>query len=335
MLLSKISMTTEPLPDLAPLSPEQIERLTENQKEIFVNLDEKDREFFSAHFSPETLGKALERKWETIQSQSRVQEFDKHLKEKLTTNASRTSSQAAISGSDLAVSAAGVAGAVGIGVLASQIAPAGKASWRGVSPHDLLEPLYRAFAQGEKTDLKFQPPTEAGVLHGAIYVRTQQGLIPGLAISLTPIGDSTEVYISKVSSESIIDAIKNGSQKLFDLIRDGLILSARKGGLENLIALAASIVSNGVDIARIVKDLDLEDKAWETIKLAADPLQRIYDERKAIENANRLKLEQAWDDYYNCPKCGVSFGADDKECRVCGTARPEKLAIPDPRLPQA
>jgi len=327
-------MTTEPLRDLVPLSPEQIDRLTENQKDIFINLDEKDREFFSTHFSPESLGNALERKWETIQSQARLQEFDKHLKEKLTTNASRTNLQTAITGGDLAISATGVAGAVGIGVLASQIAPTGKASWRGVSPHDLLEPLFGAFAQQERTDLKFEPPTEAGVLHGAVFIRTQHGLIPGLAISLTPIGDSTEAFISKVSSESIIDAIKNGSHKLFDLVKDGLILSARKGGLENLINLASSIVSNGVDIAKIVKDLDLEDKAWETIKLAADPLQKIFDERKAIENANRLKLEQAWDDYYACPKCRVSYGADDHECRVCGTARLEKPSIPDPRLPQ-
>jgi len=45
--------------------------------------------------------------------------------------------------------------------------------------------------------------------------------------------------------------------------------------------------------------------------------------------AIRLELEKAWDDYYNCPQCGVSF--DGSTCRVCGTARPEKPMQPDPR----
>ena len=39
---------------------------------------------------------------------------------------------------------AGVAGAIGVGVLAGKIAPEGKASWRGVSPRDLVEPLLGA-----------------------------------------------------------------------------------------------------------------------------------------------------------------------------------------------
>ena len=87
----------------------------------------------------------------------------------------------------------------------------------------------------------------------------------------------------------------------------------------------------GVDIAQLVKDLDLEDRAWEVIKNAADPIQSIYDQKMAIENEARLKLEMLWDDYYSCPKCRVEFGADDLECRVCGTARPEKPGQPDPR----
>lgn len=325
---------TENLPDLSPLSDEQIEGLAENQKQIFLQLDEADRRFFADNFTAQSLGKALDRRWETLQSRARLAEFDNRLKESLLSDSPRQSAQPSLSGGDLAVGAAGLAGAVGIGALASQIAPSGKASWRGVQPGDLVEPLAAVFARQEKTDMQFETPTEEGVLHGAVYIRTAHGLIPGLTLTLTPIGESTEVYISKVSSESIMEAIKHGSQKLLDLIKDGLILSTRRGGVGNLFDLAGSMVNSGVDIARIVKDLDLEDKAWEVVQRAAEPLQKIYDERKALENAARARLEKAWDDYYHCPRCSVSFGADDTECRVCGTARPEKPALPDPRLPQ-
>jgi hypothetical protein len=317
--------------DLSPLSSEQIDSLSQAQKDIFLALDEKDRQFFAKNFSAENLGKALERKWETIQSRSRITAFDDRLKESLLAKSQSATTQQGLTTGDLAMGAAGLAGVVGVGVLASQIAPLGKASWRGVKPDDLVSPLAKTFAHQEKTDLQFEPPNSEGVLHGAVYLRTPEGLIPGLTIALTPLAESTEVHISKVSSEGVLEAVKDGGQKLLDLIQDGFRLSKNRQDMGNLFEMAGRVLHNGVDIAKTVKDLNLEDKAWETIQHAAEPIQKIYDEEMAAEKARLLKLEIAWDDYYNCPKCRVAFSSGDLGCRVCGTARPDRPSEADPR----
>ncbi len=169
------------------------------------------------------------------------------------------------------------------------------------------------------------------MIQATVLIQTTEGFLPGLQINLTPLSNSTEVEISKVSSESLIGMLKEGGQKLFDLIQDGLRLNKQKAGADSLFDLAGKAVTGGLDIAKTVKDLDLEDKAWETIQRAADPLQKIYDEKMAIENQRLADLETLWDQYDHCPKCGVAFGANDLDCRVCGTARPAKPDEADPR----
>ena len=317
-------------PELSMLSAEQQAALTEAQKQIFGQLDEKDRQFFARNFSPASLGKALERKWETIQSNARLAEFDKRVSQNLTGQASAPTETPGLNAGDLAIGAAGVAGVVGIGILAKKIAPEGKATWRGVRPRDLVDPLIKTFARQEKTDIRFDAPNAEGVLHGSVLLRTPNSMVPGLDIVLTPLSDTTEVSITKLKSESVMETVKEGGQKLLDLVQDGFRLG-KQGGAENLFDLAGKVVNQGMDIAQTVKDLNLEDKAWEAIKTAGDPLQTIYDEKMTAENERRLQIEMAWDDYYTCPKCRVSFGADDTECRVCGAARPAKPDQPNPR----
>ncbi len=321
---------SDQVPEYSPLSPEQLEALTDSQKQIFTQLDEKDRQFFAGNFSPTSLGQALERKWESVQSRARLEAFDQRVKENLTAAGTQATDKPGLTGGDVALGAAGVAGAVGIGVLARKIAPEGKATWRGVTPRDLVDPLVNTFARQEKTDIRFQSPTSEGLIQGSVLLRTSGGLVPGLTIVLTPFKDATQVEISKVSSDSIMQAVKEGGQKLINLVQQGLHLGRGRGGAD-MLDMADDLFRTGVDIAQIVKDLDLEDKAWEAIQKVADPLQAVYDEKMAIENEERLKLEMAWDDYYSCPKCRVNFGADDAECRVCGSARPSKPDQPDPR----
>jgi hypothetical protein len=316
--------------DYSPLSPEQIEILSDAQKGVFLQLDEKDREFYAENFSPGSLGKALERKGEIMQSRARLAAFDEKVKANLASSAGEAITGPGLSAEDVAIGAAGVAGAIGVGVLARQIAPEGKASWRGVTPRDLVEPLVNAFARQEKTDIRFETPGEQGVQQATILLRTSKGLVPGLIIVLAPLEQTTQVQISQLTSEGVMQALKEGGLKLLDLLQEGLRLK-RRGGLDDLLVLAGRAVDEGVDIAQLVKDLDLEDRAWEVVKNAADPIQAVYDEKMKIENAARLKLEMLWDDYYSCPKCRVEFGADDTECRVCGAARPEKPEQPDPR----
>ena len=235
-----------------------------------------------------------------------------------------------LNASDLSVGAAGIAGAVGVGLLASKIAPEGKADWRGVEPHDLVNPLVETFARQEHTDIRFSPTGEEGVRQAIVLLRTPEGLVPGLTIILTPLQNGTEVQISKLTSEGMMQTLKEGGLKLLDLLSDGL-RRRRSANPADWVDMAGRVIDSGVDIAQMAKDLDLEDKAWEAIKNTADPIQAIYDEQMAIEQGIRLKLEASWNDYYLCPKCSVEFGADDSECRVCGAERPPMPKRPDPR----
>ncbi|MBN1146257.1 MAG: hypothetical protein JXA78_03300 [Anaerolineales bacterium] len=316
--------------DYSPLSPEQLAALSDAQKEFFQQLDAKDRQFYASHFSPTSLGEALDRKREIMQSRARLDAFDQKVKQNLAASANQQADKPGLSAGDVAAGAAGAAGLVGLGVLARQIAPEGKAEWRGVSPRDLVEPLVSAFARQENTDIRFEAPSEQGVRQAILLLRTPKGLLPGLVIVLAPLEQGVQVQIGKLTNEGVMETLKEGGLKLIDLLQGGL-RAKRSGDLHDLLDLAGRVVGEGVDIAQIVRDLDLEDRAWEAIKNAADPLQAIYDQKMEIEEEARLKLEMIWDDYYYCPKCRVEFGADDLECRVCGAARPEKPEQPDPR----
>ena len=326
----QVDTMSEQTSNYSLLSSEQQQALTDTQKEIFLQLDAKDQQFFAGNFSPASLGKALERKWKTIQSNAGLAAFDQRVKESFAAQASAPASSPGLSAGDIAIGAAGVAGAVGIGVLAKKIAPEGKAAWRGAKPRDFIDQLVKTFARQEKTDIRFDSPSAEGVIHGSVLLRSSSGMLPGLDIVLAPLSEATQVTITKLSSESLMDTVKEGGQKLIDLVQDGFRLG-KQGGVENLLDLAGKVVSQGTDIAKTVKDLNLEDKAWEAIKTAGDPLQAIYDEKMAAENERRLRLEMAWDDYNTCPKCRVEFGAEDIECRVCGAARPVKPEQNDPR----
>lgn len=320
-------------PNYTPLSDEQLAALNDTQKDIFVQLDSSDRQFFAKSFSPISLGKALERKWQIIQSRAALDEHDRRIRRQfaaLDTGAPAAPPSPQLTPGDLAAGAAGVAGLVGIGVLARKVAPEGSAQWRGVTPRDLVEPLVRAFARQPRTDIRFDPPDSAGAIHGQVLLRTSGGLLPGLNIILTPLEEALEVQVSKISSQGMLQTVKESGVRLFDLVRDALRLG-RSGDPADLVDLAGQVISHGAEIAQAVDDLDLEDKAWAAIQLAAAPLQTVYDEKALIANNARLRLEMTWDDYRACPRCRVEFGAGDAECRVCGTARPPLPAQPDPR----
>jgi hypothetical protein len=323
-------MTAEQEPDfLSILTPEHLSALTEEQKSIFSQLDEKDRLFFSTHFSPESLGKALQRKWQTMQSNARLAAFDQRVKENIAVKGTHSTNTAGISAGEAAIGVAGVAGAIGIGVLARKIAPQGKATWRGVKPIDFLDPLTLQFARQRNTDIRFDAPNKDGVIHANILLRTSNGLVPALDIVMAPLQEKTRVEISKLSSASVLGAVKDSSGKLVSLLADGVI--RRRRGPGGLIDMAGKVIDKGGDILQTVNDLDLEDRAWETIQRAADPIQKRFDEQVARKRERQMQLELLWDDYYACPKCRVEFSADDTDCRVCSSARPPQPEQPDPR----
>jgi hypothetical protein len=321
---------SEQTTDYSPLNQEQLAALNDEQKQIFTQLESKDRQFYAENFSPKSLGAALGRKWEIMQKHARRSAFEQKVQAEMAEIQNQTEDDVGLSTADIGAGAAGIAGAVGLGVLAKKIAPDGKANWRGVSPRDLVEPLVSTFARQEKTDIRFEAPTQGGVTQATVLLRTPTTLVPGLTIILTPFEEKTEVQISKLSSEGVMQTIKEGGSRLFDLLADG-VRAKRRQDVGGLLDLAGKAIEDGVDIAQMVKDLDLEDKAWQAIKNAADPLQAIYDQKMAIENEKRHQLELLWDDYYTCPKCRVEFGAEDVECRVCGAERPDIPSKADPR----
>jgi rubrerythrin len=90
-------------------------------------------------------------------------------------------------------------------------------------------------------------------------------------------------------------------------------------------------MDGGANLADVVGNLRLKERAWKVIKTSAEAIEAAYRDRVEKERQARLLLEAAWDRYYNCPTCGVSFGPEDTVCRVCGTARPDKPVTADPR----
>lgn len=323
---------SNPTPNASLLSPEQLAALSDEQQRIFSQLHPADQQFFARSFSPASLGPALERKWAIIQANAPLVDLDRQTRQALAlpASASTPGSKTGPGLGEIAAGAAGVAGMVGIGALAAKLAPQGVATWRGVKPRDLVDPLLTAFARQEQTDMRFEPPGENGVLSGIVELRTRQGLLPALTITLAPLQDAVQVGVSKIESQTIIEKMKEGGQKLLGLVQDGF-QAARQGGPGGLIDMAGKVLDKGGDIAKVVHDLNLEDKAWEVVQRVADPLQARFDEAQRAAQAARIKLEQAWDDHITCPRCRVEFGAGDVECRVCGSARLPAPDQPDPR----
>lgn len=322
---------TEQSESFSPLSPEQYAALTGAQRDIFFALTEKDQVFFAANFSVSSLGSALERKRQTLQSRARVDEHDQRVKSSMQAlaNGAQPSDSGGMQG---LAGAAGMAAAVGLGVAARKIAPEGKAAWRGVTPRDLVNPLIDEFGRKEKTDIQFGQPAGDGNLSATVFLRTPKGMLPALTIVLAQLSEAAEVQISKVSAQSMLQTLKDQGGKLADLVQDGLRIRGGSGDLDDLINLAGRVFENGVDGAQAISDLDLEDRAWETVQRAAEPIQQAYDERMAAANRERLQLESAWDNYYSCPKCRVEFSsATETTCRVCGAARQSPPEAADPR----
>jgi hypothetical protein len=313
------------------LSNEQMEALDEKQKGIFAQLSPGDQRFFAENFSAASLPLALERKWQAMQSRMMLEQHEQQARERA---ANGTPVQpGGLTLSEGAMGAAGVAGVVGMGALARKLAPEGKAAWRGVKPRDLMDPLVQTFARQPRTDIRFDAPTAEGTLHGVVLLRSDSGLLPALDVTLAPVQDTLEVTVSQISKQSLVETFKEGGQSLLELVKDALFIGWGHNRAGNLLDLAGQVMEHGADIAQAVNDLNLEDKAWEAIKRAADPIQAIYDQRSAVEREQRLRLEMAWDDYRSCPRCRVEFGTEDVDCRVCGTARPPVPEMPDPRKP--
>lgn len=324
-------MTEKDLSKLSRLSAEQQAACNDELKAVFALLDESDQKFFAETFSVRDLPRALERKAEIIKHNRNNRERLEKLKALLAEAAARPD-DALVSGQggdDLITS---MAAAAGIGAVAYAVATDNTAHWSGVQPRDLVASLEAEFGDKEMTDVEFGGRPDA--LEGTVFLVSGNRFVPALTINLVGKEDGVEVKVGDLTSQGMLETLRGGGEKLFNLALKGLNLWTRKGrGMAptDLVGMAGSAFQDSTHLAEIAGNLKLKDRAWNVIRNSADAVEKAFRDRQYELREERVALEQVWDRYNNCPSCSVPFGDDDLMCRVCGTARPERPVRPDPR----
>jgi hypothetical protein len=325
-------MTELDLAKLALLTAEQQAALSDEQKAVFAILDEKDQKFFAGTFTPKDLPKALDRKAEILKHNRASRDRLDKLKTVLAEVAQAPTSQPAGGGNTDDIIGS-VAAAVGLGAAAAVVATDNTAFWAGLNPADLKAPLQVEFGDKELTDVEFAGSPNA--LEATVFLVTGRRFVPALIINMVRRSDGVEVKMGDLTSQGMLETIKGGGEKLFQLAMKGVSLWTRKGrgvAPTDLVGMANSAFNDTTSLAQIAGNLRLKERAWSAIRTTADGIEKAYRDRQAKEQAARMALEREWDAYYNCPTCAVSFQEGDEKCRVCGTDRPDQPARPDPRL---
>lgn len=308
---------------LSKLATEQIAALDDEQKAVFCMLDAADQKFFSETFTPKDLPGVLTRKAEIIKRNDVDRERMAKFMEAL---AKSDAEHPANSNSDDILGA--IAGVAGIGAAAALVATDSKANWRGVKPNDLVAPLRTEF-NSDKTQVSLSGNPNA--LTVAVMLISSGRYIPALTINLSAVDEGTEVKVSELTSHGALETLKEGGKRVLDIAEDGLRLVTGRTSPFDILNTANHTLSEGADLAEIAGNLKLKDRAWKVIKQTAESIEANYNSEQEIARQARFALEKAWDNYANCPTCGVSFEPADTVCRVCGTARPHQPVKADPR----
>ncbi len=308
---------------LSKLSTEQIAALGDEQKAVFCMLDAADQKFFSETFAPKDLPAVLTRKGEILKRNQADRERIAKFMEAL---AKSDAEHPADNQSDDILGA--IAGVAGIGAAAVLVATDSKANWRGVKPNDLVTPLRTEFTS-DKTQLSVSGSPNALTL--AVLLISSGSYIPALTINLSAVDEGTEVKVSELTSHGALETLRAGGMKVLNIASDGLKVLTGRTSPFDILDTANHTLSDGADLAEIAGNLKLKDRAWKVIKQTAESIEANYNSEQEIARQARFALEKAWDNYKNCPTCGVSFEPDDKVCRVCGSGRPEQPLKADPR----
>ena len=312
---------------LNQLNPEQLAALNDSQKAIYCLLDAGDQKFFAQTYKPKDLPVVLERKGEIIKRRKDVQERFVQLQANFAKQAAEHPQNPA--GSDILTAVAGV---VGVGAAAAIVATDNSAAWRGVKPSDLVPPLRTEFTSNQ-TQLNVSGQSNA--LTATVMLTGSGQPVPLLSIFLTASEDGAEVKFSDLTSQGTLEMIKDGGKKVLDIAADGLRLLARtKAGAASpgeILESANHTLSQGAGLAETAGNLKIKERAWKVIKETAENIEANYLDQLEKDRQARFALEKAWDNFYNCPTCGVNFEPEVKTCRVCGTSRPEKPVKADPR----
>jgi hypothetical protein len=309
---------------LSLLSSEQQASLNDELKAVYCLLDDFDQKFFASSFSPKDLPIALARKEEIMKRNQADRERLKDLIESF-----KQSGEAA--GSDTAGDLLGAAGAaLGVGAGAAIAATDNTAYYLGVTPADLVDPLRTEF-QSAKTSSTTTGRPEA--LTFTVLIQSNGERVPAMTINLTSLNEGCEVKVNDLTSQGLLETLKDGGGKLLELAQKGIDLLRRSKSMrpDQVIGSASQTLNTGADLAETFHSLKLKERAWKVIKQTAEAVEANYKARLEQERQARAALESAWDNYYNCPTCGVGFAKEDALCRVCGSGRPEAPLKADPR----
>jgi hypothetical protein len=310
---------------LSQLTAEQQAALSEELKAAYVLLAPADQSFFAKTFTPADLPTVLARKAEILKRSQAQRERLAQLQLEYAQNAAAHPPV-----DDKAEGVMGaVAGVLGLGAAAAIVASDNSAHYRGVRPQDLVEPLRAEFAGGN-TMIQFSG--QASALLGTISLVGSGGPVAAMTLNLSAVDSGLEIKINDLTTRGMLETVKEGGRKLFDAAGDvvNLITRGQRGQVSP--ADLMDVVEHGAGLAETAAALKLKERAWKVIRQAAESVEAVYLSRLEQERAARGVLEKAWDNTYNCPTCGVAFGAEDKQCRVCSTARPEAPQKPDPRI---
>lgn len=316
--------------DFSALSAEQLAGLNDQQKAIFQILSSSDQAFFASTFTPKDLPGALDRKDEIMRRDQEQREQLTELQEKFAKiNTDLSLSQS--SSLDLGDLAASAAAALGLGVAAGAVATEGSASYHGVTPRPIARALESNFGNTQTTDAEVEG--EENNLLATIYLKSPDNYVPALTVSLVQAADSLEVKVSDLTSESLLEAAKEGGKKLLNLVGKGLQfwLRRKQASVGEAVDVAQSALNTVFDAAQTAKDLKLQDRVWQVIKETAEVREKAYMVEEERARQERQDLIDAWNDYNNCPQCGVAYPQDTIQCKVCGRARNNPPSQPDPR----
>jgi rubrerythrin len=312
---------------LTRLTADQLARLNDEQKAIFCTLVLADQEFFAQTFKPTDLPTALTRKGEILQRS----QVEREKMQKLQQFFANSVEAHPAKNDDVEGMLLGAAGVLGIGAAAVVAVTDNTAHYTGVKPEELIPPL-RAEFSGDRTAIDFSGRPEA--LIATVSLLTNSGAVPALTINLTSVENGLDVKVNDLTTHGILETVKQSGKKLLNVAGNALeLLNRSKQGAspQELFERAGETLAQGTDLAEAAGGLKLKERAWKAIKQAAESIEANALSRLQEERAARTALELAWDKYYNCPTCGVSFAPEEIVCRVCGTARPEPPAKPDPR----
>jgi hypothetical protein len=325
------------LTDLSKLSSEKQAVLNDEQKAIFCLLSAADQEFFASSISVKDLPTILSRKGEIMKRNAGQEQHMKELVASFADEAAPPPPGEADGSLGFGEIATAVAGAVGIGAAVAVANADGTARWKGVAPSDLIASLRQEFEDSGRTSIRFDGSTDNRTATVLLVTSDHSESIPALTIQMTAIQEGIEVKVGDLTSHGVTETIKEGGKTLLGLAKNGLNLvsSTRRGilGGGDMLNALDGILSEGSNAAEISGNLKLKDRAWKTIKTTADLLEKAWREKKELERQVQFAQEKSWDNYTNCPNCSVPFGAEDTQCRVCGTARPPQPTFPDPRVP--